>query len=425
MRVFPFAALRPAPGCEQEVASVPYDVVDAAEARDLAAGNPNSFLHVVRSEIDLPAGTNPYDDAVYAQARSALDRLVNESVLIRDDSPRMYLYAQTWRGARQVGLVCCGHLDDYENNIIKKHEKTRKVKEDDRTRHVLATNANTGPVFLTYRDESAIDALVARDNSGGPIYHFTAPDGVEHTVWAVDDWRPYAEAFARVPFTYVADGHHRSASAWRAGQERRKANPNHSGEEEYNRFLIVLFPASHLRILPYNRIVRDLNGLSVAEFESKLREVGALERVSDANVLQPTKPGVFGIITREAEWILTLDPESIDRSDPIASLDVALLQDRVLTPILAIGDPREDDRIDFVGGIRGVDHLRRLIGNLPSPSGRGAGGEGSSSSAAAFIMHPTSIEQLMAVADANLVMPPKSTWFEPKLRSGLLVHMLD
>jgi len=407
MRVFPFAALRPAPGREAEVASVPYDVVNTEEARALADGRPHSFLHVVRSEIDLASDISPYDDAVYSQARRALDRLQSERILIRDQVVRMFLYAQTWNGVRQIGLVCCGHLDDYESNIIKKHEKTRKVKEDDRTRHVFATNANTGPVFLTYRDAVEIDALVSRDMKAQPIYAFTAPDGVEHTVWPVDDWQDYQSIFAGIPCAYVADGHHRAASAWRAGQERRKANPGHTGEEEYNRLLIVLFPASHLRILPYNRIVRDLNGLSAAEFEAKLRAVGALQRTSDTNI----PAGSFGIVMRDSQWLLSLDPASIDRNDPINSLDVALLQDRVLTPILGVGDPRSDDRIDFVGGIRGVDHLKKLID----------GGE----AAVAFIMHPTSIEQLMAVADAGLVMPPKSTWFEPKLRSGLLVHTLD
>ena len=408
MRLHPFRALRPRPEVADQVAAVPYDVVNRAEAAELARGNPRSFLHVGRSDIDLPEEVDAYDPRIYLRAREALDQFVLEGTLLRDQEPALYLYRQTMDGREQVGVVGCVHVDDYEHDLIRKHEKTRPDKEDDRTRHVLALNANAEPVFLTYRQRPEIDALVARETAAPPLYDFTAPDGVRHTVWQVAASAGLARAFEPIPHSYVADGHHRSASAWRAGKELRGKNSRHQGDEEYNWFLAVLFPSEQLRILPYNRVVRDLNGLEPKTVLARLRGVG---RVQPASSPDPDRPGVFGVYLGGRWYRLELDPASIDRSDPIASLDVALLQDRVLGPILGIGDPRTDKRIDFVGGIRGPAELARRVD--------------SGEMAVAFALYPTSLEQLMAVSDAGQVMPPKSTWFEPKLRSGLFVHELE
>jgi len=408
VRVHAFAAIRPRPDRAPAVASPPYDVVDTDEARQLADGNPDSFLHVIRPEIDLPPDTDPYDDAVYARARANLDRMLDQGVLQQEDQPAMYLYRQIMDGHAQTGLVACCHIDDYNNDLIKKHEFTRKDKEDDRTRHVLTLNANTGPVFLTFREQDTVRALMREDMQREPGIDFTSPDNVQHTVWAVRDPKRYVEAFNTIPAAYVADGHHRSASAARAGAERRAANPNHTGDEEYNWFLSVLFPANDLQILAYNRVVQDLNGLSPEQFLEKLREVGS---VSPTDNPVPERSGVFCLYVDGGWHRLELDPGSIDRDDPVKSLDVSLLQDRVLGPLLSIGDPRTDKRIDFVGGIRGTGALEKRV-----ESGRAA---------VAVSMYPTTIEQLLAVADAGQVMPPKSTWFEPKLRSGLFVHALD
>ena len=408
MRLHPFRALRPRPEVADQVAAVPYDVVNRAEAAELARGNPRSFLHVGRSDIDLPEEVDAYDPRIYLRAREALDQFVLEGTLLRDREPALYLYRQTMDGREQVGVVGCVHVDDYEHDLIRKHEKTRPDKEDDRTRHVLALNANAEPVFLTYRQRPEIDALVTRETAAPPLYDFTAPDGVRHTVWQVAASAGLARAFEPIPHSYVADGHHRSASAWRAGKELRGKNSRHRGDEEYNWFLAVLFPSEQLRILPYNRVVRDLNGLEPETVLERLRGVG---RVQPASSPDPDRPGVFGVYLGGRWYRLELDPASIDRSDPIASLDVALLQDRVLGPILGIGDPRTDKRIDFVGGIRGPAELARRVD--------------SGEMAVAFALYPTSLEQLMAVSDAGQVMPPKSTWFEPKLRSGLFVHELE
>ncbi|HEX5386541.1 MAG TPA: DUF1015 family protein [Gemmatimonadales bacterium] len=414
MRLHPFRALRPTPALAAQVAAVPYDVVSRAEAAALAEGNPRSFLHVGRSDIDLPPDTDPHDARVYAAAREALDRFAAEGVLVRDAAPALFVYRQVMDGRAQTGIVGCVHIDDYERDVIRKHERTRKDKEDDRTRHVLTLNANAEPVFLTYRPVPEIAALMRTATTGAPLYDFAAPDGVRHTVWRVADPAPWVREFARVPLAYVADGHHRSASAWRAGRERRAADVRASGgapgsesAAEYEWFLAALFPSDELRILPYNRLVRDLNGLSPDAFRGRLRALGQL---APAESPEPGAPGSFCFFF-DGRWErLTLDPKSIDRADPIASLDVSLLQDRVLGPILGITDPRTDPRIDFVGGIRGTAELEHRVR--------------SGEMALAVSSLATTLEQLMAVADAGAVMPPKSTWFEPKLRSGLFVHEL-
>ncbi|MHC5002107.1 MAG: DUF1015 domain-containing protein [Planctomycetota bacterium] len=408
LRTKPFAALRPPAHLAARVASLPYDVVTTEEARQIAAENADSFMHVVRSEADLPTDVSPYDDRVYAAARRNLDGMVERGLLQRDDRPSMYLYRQVLNHGPQMGIVCCCHVDDYARDVIKRHEKTRPDKEDDRTRHVLATDANTGPVFLTFRDEPHLARLMAEDANDRPVFHFNATDGVTHTGWEVKHPEAYVEAFAALPCAYVADGHHRTASAARAGAERAGANPGHDGSEEYNWFMVALFPASDLTILPYNRVVADLNGHTPEQVLGALAEVGTLR---DTGQRAPARPGVFCLYLDGRWHELELDPASIDRDDPIASLDVDLLQSRVLAPVLGVGDPRSDARLDFVGGIRGPEALERRVD--------------SGESGVAFSLFATSIEQLLSVADAGLIMPPKSTWFEPKLRSGLFVHTLD
>jgi uncharacterized protein (DUF1015 family) len=407
MRLHPFRAIRPASELAERVAAVPYDVVSRAEAVALAEGNPYSFLHVGRSDIDLPADVNPYDARIYAKARETLDRFQAEGTLIREATPSLYLYRQIMDGRAQTGIVGCVHIDDYEQDIIRKHEKTRQDKEDDRTRHVLTLRANAEPVFLTYRGRPEIDALVPSLLAEAPLYDFTAPDGVRHTVWRIAKAGPFLDAFRSVPHAYVADGHHRSASAWRAGRELRSVPAQHRGDGEYNWFLAVLFPAEQLRILPYNRVVRDLGEHGPAGVLARLSRLG---RVVTTGEPAPDRPGSFGIYLKNAWYRLELDETTIDRTDPIGSLDVSLLQDRVLGPILGVGDPRTDKRIDFVGGIRGTAELERRVR--------------SGEMAIAFSLYPTTVEQLMAVSDAGQIMPPKSTWFEPKLRSGLFVHTL-
>jgi len=407
VRVHPFQAVRPQAELASRVASVPYDVVDRTEAAELARDNPYSFLHVGRSDIDLPEDTDPYDPQVYAAARQALDALLAQGVLIRDPGRTLYLYRQVMEGRAQAGVVGCVHVDDYEWDVIRKHEKTRPDKEDDRTRHVLTLNAHAEPVFLAYRGRPEIDALSKQLTGMPPLYDFTAADRVRHTVWRISNPTDWVKAFDAVSHAYVADGHHRSASAWRAGKELRARNPAHRGDEEYNWFLAVLFPAEQLTILPYNRLVRDLNGKTSALVLQELRRIG---QVSPTHDPEPSSPGSFGIYLDGSWYRLKIDEPSIPRADPIASLDVSLLQDRVLGPILGIGDPRTDRRIDFVGGIRGTAELERRV-----DSGEMAIG---------FSLYPTTMDQLMAVSDAGAVMPPKSTWFETKLRSGLFVHEL-
>ncbi len=405
IRVSPFEALRPLPNLAARVASVPYDVVTVDEARRLADGNPYSFLHIVRSEIDLPEGTDPFSDEVYATADRNLRRFIHDGVFTREDGPALYLYRLVMNGHSQVGLVCCCHIDDYTDNVIRKHERTRRDKEDDRTRHILALGAQPGPVLSTFRDHPTYDQLVRKDINTRPLYHFNAPDGVTHTIWPVTAPDGYCEFFEGLDCAYVADGHHRAASAARAGAERRAANPGHTGDEEYNWFLSVLFPAGSLTILPYNRVVIDLGGGSAHDLLRRLSDVGT---VAPADRPRPAHAGTFCFYLDGSWRSLELGPDTIARDDPIGSLDVALLQDRVLDPILGITDQRGDPRLEFVGGVRGPGELQRRVD-------RG-------SAAIAFSLYPTSIDQLLAVADAGLVMPPKSTWFEPKLRSGLFVH---
>ena len=408
VQIKPFEALRPPASIAPKVASPPYDVVSTSEARALADGNPLSFLHVIRPEIDLPDDTNPYDASVYEAAHAGLQSLLEQGGLVRDDEPAIYLYRQAWNGKSQTGIVCCCHVDDYQNNVIRKHEKTRQDKEDDRTRHVMALDANAGPIFLTFRDEEAVAIQMAEDSAARPMYHFVTPDGVTHTAWKVADASCYVEMLRGVSDAYVADGHHRTASAARAAVEHAAANPTHDGTEEYNWFLSVLFPASQLSILPYNRVVSDLNGHTPESFLESVRRIGEVVQTDEPT---PDRPATLCFYLQGQWWSVAVDEGSIDWGDPIGSLDVSILQDRILAPILGIQDPRTDSRIGFVGGIRGPEELEQRVDT--------------DGVAVAFSLFPTSIDQLLTVADAGACMPPKSTWFQPKLRSGLFVHQLD
>ncbi|MDR1304127.1 MAG: DUF1015 family protein [Verrucomicrobiales bacterium] len=403
MQIRAFQGWRPPVELAAKVACVPYDVINSAEAAQLAAGNPDSLLHVIRPEIDLPAGTDLHAPAVYARAAANFRDFQARGVLRRESAPVLFLYRLRHGAHEQTGVTAVFHTDDYNRDIIKKHEKTRRDKEDDRTRITHELSANPEPVFLTYRDAPEIDALVAATVSGAPLYDFTAPDGVRHTVWRVADSEPFVRAFATVPRGYVADGHHRSASAARVGQERRAANPAHSGAEDYNWFLATIFPASQLQVLPYNRVVADLHGLTVNEF---LAAVGRRFTVSANAAPAPTAPAHVSMYLNGQWHGLSWTPDAA--ADPVARLDVSVLQNRLLAPVLGIDDPRASQRIDFVGGSRGTDELARRVD----------GG----AAAVAFSMFPVTVRQLMDIADAGQIMPPKSTWFEPKLRSGLFVH---
>lgn len=403
LRLKAFQGLRPAPALVSEVACVPYDVVNREESAALAAGKPHSLLRVDRAEIDLPPETDPYSDAVYAKALENFLALQKDGALIRETEPCIYLYQQRMGDHVQTGLTAVCHIEDYEQDIIKKHEKTRRDKEDDRTRLIGTISADTGPVFLTYRDDAKIDALVVEAQKCAPLYDLTAPDGIQHTVWRVAGGAEFVELFKNVPCSYVADGHHRTASAARVGRERREANPEHTGDEEYNWFLAVLFPASQLKILPYNRVVKDLNGHSKEDF---LAAVGAAFSLKENGSATPGKPGEIRMYLDGAWYDLAWQPGA--DADPISQLDVTALQDRLLAPLLGVDDPRTSKRVDFIGGIRGTAELVQLVD--------------SEKAGVAFSMYPTTVDQLMAIADAGQIMPPKSTWFEPKLRSGLFIH---
>ena len=406
----PFRGFRPRPDLAAQVASFPYDVINSDEARALAQGNPWSFLHVGKPEIDLDRAIPPYDDRVYAQAAANLKGFVEAGVLVRDPAPRLYVYQQRMGDHVQAGVVAACRVSEYESGSIKRHEYTRKDKEDDRTRHVTECNANAEPVFLTYRARADIDAVVDAVRARTPAIDVVTGDGVGHTVWVIDsddEIRDVVERFQTIGAMYVADGHHRTAAAVRNGQAARARNPNPTGDEPYEFFMAVVFPDNQLKILDYNRVVKDLNGLTPDQF---LASVDGKFEVRPAKGPRPVAPHTFGMCFNERWWRLTARPGTFPADDPVRGLDVAILQDNLLGPILGIADPRTDKRIDFVGGIRGTSELERRC---------------CAGCAVAFSMYPTSLDELMAVADAGKVMPPKSTWFEPKLRSGLIVRTLD
>ncbi len=408
-----FKALRPKKGLEEKVASYPYDVLNSEEARELVKGNSYSFLHVVKPEVDLSEGTDLYSESVYDKARENLDKFINEGILIKEDRPKLYIYRQKMGKREQYGIVGCVSAEDYDKDVIKKHEHTRPAKEADRMKHVDRTNANAGPVFLTYKAKPNIDRLVKKAIKEKPVYDFTASDGIGHTVWVIEDDSlsdGIIREFDKIDFIYVADGHHRSASGARVAGMRKAANPHHRGDEEYNFFLAVLFPDNQLHIMDYNRVLKNLNGHSSDELFQSLEEYFTIKKTSP-KPFKPKKKGTFGMYWDKNWYKLTAKPEHVEKHDPVESLDISYLQKNLLEPFFGIKDPRTSDDIDFVGGIRGLEELVKLVD--------------SGQFKIAFALYPTSVKELMDIADSGKVMPPKSTWFEPKLRSGLLVHMLE
>jgi uncharacterized protein (DUF1015 family) len=402
-----FRGLRPKQELVTSVAELPYDVVSSEEAREIARGNEYSFFHISKPEIDLPENVNIYDDRVYATGRKNFEHFISNGILKQEQSPRLYLYTQVMSGRQQHGLVACVSIDDYLSSTVKKHELTREEKERDRTRHIETLNAQTGPVFLFYKEDLFKKVLYDEALRIEPAYDFTASDGIRHILRIIDNpnlIEAFRKAFAK-DILYIADGHHRAASAVKVGVNRRKENPGHTGAEEYNWFLAVIFPHDQLQILAYNKVVKDLNGLSK---EAYLKKTDEHFCVQQAGVKIPAVLHQFTMYLDHQWYVLT--PKYPIPDDPIESLDVQILQNRLLEPILGIKDPRTDKRIDFIGGIRGTGELEKLVD--------------SGDYQIAFSMYPTTIEQLISVADAGKIMPPKSTWFEPKLRSGLVVHLL-
>ncbi len=407
----PFKAIRPTKEYAPKVAALPYDVMSSEEAREMVKGNEYSFLHVDRGEIDLPVGTDIYSKEVYLKAKENLEKLINNKICVQDEKPCFYIYRQIWNGRAQTGLVACASVDDYINNVIKKHEKTRADKEQDRINHVNILDANTGPIFLTYRPNHSVRKIITDWISS----HDTACDfvsgDVKQTVWVIDDENTVeniTELFTKIPDLYIADGHHRCASAVRVAGMRREENPNYTGNEEFNYFLSVLFPSDELKIMDYNRVIKDINGLTKKELLDKISEKFDIEMVGK-NAYHPVCQHNFGMLF-DGEWYsLGAKRDTFDEHDAVESLDVSILQNNLIAPILGIENPKTDSRIDFVGGIRGLGELEKRVEN---------GWE------VAFSMYPTSLAELMRIADENALMPPKSTWFEPKLLSGLFIHKL-
>lgn len=405
-----FRAFRPSKKNQALIPELPYDVMNSDEAYEIAKDNPLSFLHVDKAEIDLPRGTDLYSPLVYEKASENLKKLEENGDLIQDDVPCFYIYKQVMNGRSQVGIAGCASIDDYKNNIIKKHEKTLAKKEQDRINHVNITDANTGPIFLTYRHNNDINHIVSEYMSeNAPVYHFEHDD-VEQTVWVVSDSAitlKLTELFDGVNALYIADGHHRCASAVKVGEMRRAENPDYTGEEEFNYFLAIAFPDNELEIMDYNRVVKDLNGLTKEEFFAKVSE--KFEIVEKPRTFKPVKKHTFGMYL-DGRWYGLKAKPSVIKEDPVARLDVSILQENLLAPILNILDPKNDDRIDFIGGIRGMAELEKRA---------------NSDMCLAFAMFPTTVDDLISIADADEIMPPKSTWFEPKLLSGLFIHHLS
>ena len=410
----PFKAIRPLPEYASQVAALPYDVMSSKEAREMVKDNPISFLHIDRAEIDLDPQLDPYAPVVYRKAKQNLDNLVMHHLCEEDSDPCFYIYRQTMNGRAQNGLVGCASIDDYVNNVIKKHEKTRTEKEIDRINHVDTCNAHTGPIFLTYKNQNKISHILSKwQDENEPVYSFNHGDGVDHEVWIIDDDdinKELQEYFKSVDSFYIADGHHRCASAVKVGLERRKQNPDYTGDEEFNCFLAVLFPDDELEIMDYNRVIADLNGLTPKELLTKIKEKFTVEKYAGDGAYRPEARHTFGMFVNKKWYKLTAKEGTFDEANPIDSLDVSILQNNLISPVLGIGDPKVDDRIDFVGGIRGLEELELRA---------------TSDMRLAFAMYPTSIKELMDIADAGEIMPPKSTWFEPKLLSGLFIHKLS
>ena len=405
----PFPAIRPAKGKEEMIAALPYDVYSRAEAREAVKDRPLSFLRIDRAETQLPEDVDLYDGRVYEKARELLWSMVEQGDFIQDGAPCYDLYELTMNGRSQTGIVACASVDDYLENRIKKHENTRREKEEDRVRHVDVCDAQTGPIFLAYRREETLKRLTAQEKQKEPLFDFVSEDGIRHRGWKISGSEEIAairSAFQRMDALYIADGHHRAASAVRVGVKRREEHPGYTGEEEFNYFLSVIFPDDELMIMDYNRVVKDLNGLTPEQFLDRVREVFEVRKLEKA--AHPEKKGEVTLFLEDQWYLLTLKP-AYENTDPVEGLDVSVLQKQILAPVLGIQDPKTDKRIDFVGGIRGLSELERRV---------------HTDMKAAFAMYPTSIGELFAVADAGLLMPPKSTWFEPKLRSGLFIHSL-
>lgn len=413
MKVRPFKAIRPQKEKADKVAALPYDVMNSDEARAMVKENPYSFLHVDKSEIDLPKEMDPYDDQVYAKAKANIDEFLEKKILIQDKKPAFYIYRLIMGEVTQIGIVGTASVDDYIEDRIKKHEFTREAKEKDRIRHVDTTNANTGPIFLTYPEKEELSALVAEWTKKEAEYDFTSEDDVRHTVWVIDQPDTIAQIekeFAAIPALYIADGHHRAASAVKVGKMRRETNPDYTGEEEFNYFLSVIFPSNQLKVLDYNRIIKDLNGHSEKELLELLQEKFEVEEYQGGGAYRPESKHTYGLYLPGKWYKLTAKPEILQDQDVLKMLPVSVLSDYILDPIFGIKDQRTSERIDFVGGIRGLDELEKRV---------------SQGFAAAIALYPTDIEDLMKIADSGRVMPPKSTWFEPKLRSGLFLHELE
>lgn len=409
--VRPFCAVRPAGELAAQVAALPYDVYNRKEASLAVRENPLSFLNIDRAETQFPDEVDAYEECVYEKARELFEARMADGTFLQDDVPCYYIYRLTMDGRSQTGIVALSSVDDYLNQVVKKHENTREDKEIDRIRHVDTVNAHTGPIFLAYRKQEEIDRIVRQVCTGTPLYDFVSEDGVGHTVWKIAApglVSRIRKSFGTVPATYIADGHHRAASAVKVGLKRRQENPGWTGEEPFNYFLSVLFPGEQLRILPYNRVVKDLNGLTKEEFLQRISKDFEVREIGE-KAYAPAGKGEFGMYL-EGTWYQLTAGEAVRSQDPVKGLDVSILQDALLGPVLGIGDPRTDKRIDFIGGIRGLKELERRVNE---------------DMAVAFSMYPTSIQELLDVADAGLLMPPKSTWFEPKLRSGLFIHTLD
>ncbi len=410
----PFKGFRPPVEIVKDLASRPYDVLNSEEAREEAKGNPYSLLHIVKPEIDCHPDIDQYDQQVYDTAKSNFEQFRNKGWLVQDEKDCLYIYAQTMGGKSQYGIVGCASIEDYVTGKIKEHELTRKDKEADRVKHVKITNANMEPVFFTYRAEPELDSIVTRfTSSNDPVYDFITDDGVGHHFWMIDDQQlidRITDLFANIPYTYVADGHHRTAAAVIVGNEKKSANPQHTGNEEYNYFLAVHFPDSQLNIIDYNRVVRDLNGLDAESFLEKIRKDFKVEE-KGSEIYKPERFHNFSLYLEGKWYSLTAKPEGCNDEDPIGCLDVTILSDLVLDKILGIKDLRTDKRVDFVGGIRGLGELKRLVDNGKMKAG--------------FALYPVTMKQLMDIADTGNMMPPKTTWFEPKLRSGLAVHLLE
>ena len=404
-----FRGIRPAAGKEADIAALPYDVYNREEARKAVEGRPLSFLRIDRAETQLPEDTDIYAPEVYQKAKELLWGMVEDGNFVQDSAPCYYLYELTMNGRSQTGIVACASIDDYRNGIIKKHENTRREKEEDRVRHVDTCDAQTGPIFLAYRNQENLKKLVAEVKEEQALFDFTSEDEIRHRGWKIADAAKISaiyEAFHQMDALYIADGHHRAASAVRVGVKRREEHPGYTGEEEFNYFLSVIFPDDELMIMDYNRVVRDLNGLTAEGFQGEIKKVFDVEPLDKAE--HPKRKGQVTLFLADQWYLLTLKPEYAN-SDPVEGLDVSVLQKQILEPVLGIRDPKTDKRIDFVGGIRGLSELERRV---------------HTDMKAAFAMYPTSIGELFAVADAGLLMPPKSTWFEPKLRSGLFIHAL-